>query len=626
MATSPDMQAIRAKLRGVKGKGDSFTARCPAHDDETQSLSVKTGRDGRVLLHCFAGCEFSAIVAALGVKKGDLFPVGRAPQKVAAGPTTTREVTSYVYTDADESPLYRAVRFDVLDVAGRRIGKTFRADRHIGANEFAPGLNGTRRVLYRLPAIIEAVARERAVYIVEGEKDADRLASIGLDATTNQGGAATPWLDDYSTALRGADVVIIPDNDEPGRTHARKVALALHGVAKSVRIVSLPGLPEKGDVSDWLDGGRTRDDLVALLDAPASGELAPPTPNAPNRFRLYSDTELVSLPDPVPLVEGIASVNSLVGVIGRYSSYKSFVLVDLALSIGTGADWHGRRVKQGPVVYIYAEGVWGIKKRVNAWKALAGYTGGTDVSFLPASVMLTDPSQVAALLDSIATLPAKPLAVVVDTVARNMAGSENDQEDMGAFIHGCDTIREATGAAVFVAHHMGWSADRSRGSTVLPAALDTEITVERDDSIVTLTCTKQKEMPEGAPFSLEAVPIAGSLALRAVVPTRAQLTRNERRALTVVQDSDGLGSTAWMRDADLAKGSFNNARTRLVALGYVRRDKRHYVVTEAGRQAAGTTDKQRTTDGQPDEAQRDTQLHTPIGREVVPSLDLGEAA
>lgn len=623
MPTTPDLDAIRAKLRGVQGKKDSFVALCPAHDDKAQSLSVKKGRDERVLLHCFAGCETTTIVQALGMTMGDLFPAGSAPRRVATGPTRTQEVASYVYTDADDSPLFRAVRFDVLDPTGQRTGKTFRAERHIGANEFAPGLNGTRRVLYRLPDVIEAVALDRTVYIVEGEKDADRLHGLGLAATTSQGGAAARWEDHYSATLRGADVVILPDNDEPGRTHARKVSLALHGIAKSVRIVSLPGLPEKGDVSDWLDSGRTRDDLAELLAASPAPEVAPA---APSRFRLYSDTELVALPDPVPLVEGIASVNSLVAIIGRYSTYKSFVLVDLALSIGTGADWHGRRVKQGPVVYVYAEGVWGIKKRVNAWKAAAGYTGGTDVFFLPTSVMLTDPAQVAELLESIATLPVKPVAVMIDTVARNMAGSENDQEVMGAFIHGCDTIRETTGAGVFLAHHMGWNADRSRGSTVLPGALDTEITIERDDNIVTLTCTKQKEMPEGAPFSLEAFPIAGSLALRAVVPTRAELTRNERQALTVVQNGDGLRSTDWRRDAGLAKGSFNNARTRLVALGYVRSDKGKYVATEAGRQAVGTTDKQGTTDGQAGEAQWDTQLHTPIRREVVPSLGLVEAA
>ena len=101
---------------------------------------------------------------------------------------------------------------------------------------------------------------------MEGEKDADRLASLGFVATTNAGGAGK-WRDEYSEYLRGRHVVIIPDNDEPGREHAAKVARSLQGIAASVRILELPNLPPKGDVSDWLDAGGVVDELLVLAES-----------------------------------------------------------------------------------------------------------------------------------------------------------------------------------------------------------------------------------------------------------------------------------------------------------------------------------------------------------------------
>jgi len=94
----------------------------------------------------------------------------------------------------------------------------------------------------------------------------DNLAQLGLTATTNAGGAGK-WRKEYSAALRGANVVILPDNDEPGQGHARKVSQGLLGKAKSIKVLNLPDLPPKGDVSDWLAAGGTADQLIALAEA-----------------------------------------------------------------------------------------------------------------------------------------------------------------------------------------------------------------------------------------------------------------------------------------------------------------------------------------------------------------------
>jgi DNA primase len=124
-------------------------------------------------------------------------------------------------------------------------------------------MSGTRRVLYHLPEILAA----ETVYIVEGEKDADKLVELTLDATTNPGGAGK-WDPDFSECLKDKNVVILPDNDEVGQNHAAAVAKNLLAVTRSVKIIRLPDLPAKGDVSDYLSS-HSKEELLALVKASA---------------------------------------------------------------------------------------------------------------------------------------------------------------------------------------------------------------------------------------------------------------------------------------------------------------------------------------------------------------------
>jgi len=242
---------LLARLEHVKPNGAGHTARCPGHDDARNSLSIGTGDDGRILLHCHAGCEPSAIVAALGIRLADLMPVnGKANGK-------PRIAKFYDYTDADGHLFYQVVRMEPKD---------FRQRRPDGRGGWVWNLHGVERVPYRLPELLAGIAAGRTIYVPEGEKDADRLASLGLVATCNAGGAGK-WPESLNQHFRGADVVILVDNDEPGRKHGQLVARSLHGIARSVRVVALPGLPSKGDVSDWLDAGNTKEALEAIIAA-----------------------------------------------------------------------------------------------------------------------------------------------------------------------------------------------------------------------------------------------------------------------------------------------------------------------------------------------------------------------
>jgi putative DNA primase/helicase len=149
-------------------------------------------------------------------------------------------VATYNYTDLDGTLLYQGVRYEPED---------FRQRRPDGNGGWLWSLDGVRRVIYRWPEIDKYP--DASVFLCEGEKDADRVASLGHCSTTIAGDGK--WTDDCVNALAVRNVFILEDNDAAGRKKSHAAATALHGIATSIRIVRLPDLPEKGDVSDWLD-------------------------------------------------------------------------------------------------------------------------------------------------------------------------------------------------------------------------------------------------------------------------------------------------------------------------------------------------------------------------------------
>ena len=163
------------------------------------------------------------------------------------------------------------VRFDPKDFRQRR-------PKDGGGWEYT--VKGTRLVPYRLPDLL-AARSSWPCSMVEGEKDADRAASMGIMATTYAMGAGK-WRPEYNEHFRGRSVCIIPDNDKPGREHANQVAISLCGIAGTIKVVELPGVPEKGDLSDWLDQGGTKDKLAERVKAAAEWKPSPAT-SSPRR-------------------------------------------------------------------------------------------------------------------------------------------------------------------------------------------------------------------------------------------------------------------------------------------------------------------------------------------------------
>ena len=165
---------------------------------------------------------------------------------------------TYAYEDEEGRMLFEVVRFEP---------KGFRQRKPDDKGGWIWSVKDVRQVPYRLPQLLNAPP-DQPVFVVEGEKDVLRLESLGLVATCNAGGACK-WPDALNEYFGGRRAVILADNDEPGRKHAGKVAAALNPAAKT-RVLCLPGLPSKGDISDWLDAGGTVEQLLKMADAPGN--------------------------------------------------------------------------------------------------------------------------------------------------------------------------------------------------------------------------------------------------------------------------------------------------------------------------------------------------------------------
>ena len=262
---------ILERFERVKRVGaDRATARCSAHEDRVASLSLSTGHDGNVLLHCHAGCQTADIVEMAGLRLSDLF--GERHRAVPLTPVlTSRSASSQtVYT-------YRSLDGSVAGEVVRGPGKRFRQRRPDGDGGWAWKAPATP-ILYQWPEL--AAHPDDPIYVVEGEKDADTLAGLGLRATTNAAGAGK-WRPAHTAAIYDLSppaVYVIPDHDVPGQRHASSVAEALTTAGLAAVIVPLPDSPEHGDVSDWLAAGHTIEELHALaLAASVAPEVLVPT-------------------------------------------------------------------------------------------------------------------------------------------------------------------------------------------------------------------------------------------------------------------------------------------------------------------------------------------------------------
>ncbi|MGQ9689573.1 MAG: hypothetical protein ACUVXF_12440 [Desulfobaccales bacterium] len=189
---------------------------CPVHDDKNPSLSVSEGDGGGILGHCFGGCAQKVVVDEL--KARNIWPSSNGNR-----PTTrSRIVKTYNYRDASGNLVYRVCRKDP-----KGFTQSDRTPRPPA--KWIWDLKGVIRLPYRLPELLAADPAD-LVFTDEGEKDADRVAALGLVATCNSEGASK-WRSELNQYFKGRHAVILADNDAAGREHALKVAQTLYGIA-----------------------------------------------------------------------------------------------------------------------------------------------------------------------------------------------------------------------------------------------------------------------------------------------------------------------------------------------------------------------------------------------------------
>ena len=195
-------------------------------------------------------------------------------------------VATYDYTDENDVLLKQVVRFSPKGFAQRK---------RDGKGGWIWDVQGVRNVPFRLSEVMRA----QTVFIVEGEKDVESLRARVLVATTNAGGAGK-WSDDFGKYLAGKETIILPDNDPSGQDHGQKAARNLHSFATSVKLLELPGLPLKGDVTDWFCAGNTAEkllDLVSNCPLWQPPQEAAPSPCAQGNDPLLSASEIRSKPE-----------------------------------------------------------------------------------------------------------------------------------------------------------------------------------------------------------------------------------------------------------------------------------------------------------------------------------------
>jgi len=346
----PTLDEIARALGGEISAGQ-VCAPGPGHSARDRSLSVALSESDPAgyVVHSFAGDD--PIMCKDYVREKLGLPQWQPGNGKGNGHDHDPVVASYIYRTAEGKQYLRVQR-----TAAKKFWQQHSNGDGTGWQKGAP--KGPR-IPYRLPELL-AADPATPVYLVEGEKDADRLASLGFVATTTSGGSNGKWAPELSEPFAGRTVYIIPDNDDPGEKYAQRAAQQLHGVAAKVAIVELPGLGPRTadsgkDVSDWLDIGNAAENLDHF------GERAPIwEPHIPKdgwRAHVFTAASLKEKKfDPISFVVPGLIPEGLTIFAGKPKIGKSWWALDVALAKAGGrfvlGDIH---LIEGDVLYAALE-------------------------------------------------------------------------------------------------------------------------------------------------------------------------------------------------------------------------------------------------------------------------------
>lgn len=262
------------------------------------------------------------------------------------------------------------------------------------------------------------------------------------------------------------------------------------------------------------------------------------------------------MPPPTWLVEGVIPEGGFVTLYAPPEHYKSFLALDLALSVASGRPWQGKAIKEGGgfVIYIAAEGVSGLGKRALAWFGHHGVDPEEpDIAWLTESLAITVESD--ALMDLLTRIEQEvrrpPIMVVVDTLARCFDGEESETGDMSRFVAGIDVLRKKFKCAVLIIHHTRLDGTRERGNTALRAASDAMLAIERDGQTMTVSCGKMKDAEHFEDIGMQLRPVEGTDSCVLVAATKP--TEVEDRMIDLLREHGAMRWDDW-RDLCLSQG------------------------------------------------------------------------
>ncbi len=536
------IDGVVERLDNVRWKHDGrFTARCPAHEDHRNSLSVTIGDKGRPVFHCHAGCSYEEIAEALS--DAPLSPTDasrKKPLQAKARPSDGMKRVRFVGPNTPEP--------DFEDILGRKPEATYRyanlQDRTVGYvvrmkrkggkcfYQITPWRDNDGNISWLIedflkPRPLYGLAKlgqaedDKQVLVVEGEKAADAAQSLFPShiVISWHGGANAVRRSDWSP-LRGFDITIWPDADEPGAEAATDVARILRSVGvASVKIVELPDdLPRGWDLADEVPEGV---DINALVrDATPSAE------NLANFLLSAKDLAELDIPPRDMIVEPFIPTNSINMMYARRGLGKTWVALTLATAIALGNDFLAYRVpKARPVLFIDGEmPLTDLQSRVKSM----GADDIGNLEILSSEIMHRefhalninreeDRELITAMLERMAEQDRKPALIVIDNLSSMRMGvEENDNSALDLILLWLLSLRHK-GYAILLVHHASKSGDQ-RGASRLEDLLDTTIRLS----------------PPAEPSS------AGASLVLEFTKTRGVMPEPERLAMQLVEGEDGV--------------------------------------------------------------------------------------
>ena len=587
-----------AQALGGEVAGGQVLCPGPNHSADDRSLSVTLGDNGDLVVNSFAGDD--PIVCKDYVRERCGLPAWK-PNGQTNGSTRPRVIAEYVYKLAYGSPYLRVARTDT---------KQFWQS-HWDGKQWVKGKPAGEKIPYRLPEL--AAATE--IFVTEGEKDADRLASLGFAATTSSEGAGK-WRAELNKHFKGKDVVILPDNDGPGRKHAQDVAGNLYGVAASVRVLELPGLPEKGDVSDWLDAGNLPENLKHFVEkapqwTPAAAENPKEPPLAFLNLAAWQDQ---AVPEREWAVRDRIPAKNVTLLSGEGAVGKTLLALHLCSATVLGRDWLSALPDPGPALAICCEDdADELHRRLDLIRQHYG-ANFSDLKELHALSLAGEDAIMATpqrngVLETTpmfkrfleAACDIRPKLIVLDNAADVYAGNENDRAQVRQFVGMLRKIAMSANAAVLLTSHPSLTGINTgsgmSGSTAWNASVrsrlyfkraTTEKDEEPDPDLRVLEVMKNNYGPVGEKITLRwsnglFLPVPGETHIEKMAAEQTAehvflelLTRFERdgRATSDKKKSENYAPSKFAQEpeakvAKLTKAALTEAMRRLFASGKI---------------------------------------------------------